>query len=119
MRISDWSSDVCSSDLEGAEPQEGGVAISLRLVVEPVVVTGDRDELQPVAEFDAGIEHCAASPRRRDADRVDFDFIQTETPARLAIAGRYEARGGERREEAAEQEESGRAACRERVCQYV
>src|SRR3546814_7502479 len=111
MRISDWSSDVCSSDLviietdilvEGvkfraiddrAEPQRRCVAIGLRLAVKPLVIAGNRDQLQPVAEFDAPVENDATSPRRRGADRVLLAFVKHKTTTRLAIArGNQDAR---------------------------
>src|SRR3546814_19381802 len=104
MRISDWSSDVCSSDLviietdilvEGvkfraiddrAEPQRRCVAIGLRLAVKPLVIAGNRDQIQPVAEFEARVENDATSPRRRGADRVLLEFVKPKYTSRLALA---------------------------------
>src|SRR3546814_19204645 len=34
MRISDWSSDVCSSDLDGATPQKGYPMVSMKPLTE-------------------------------------------------------------------------------------
>src|SRR3546814_4762788 len=51
MRISDWSSDVCSSDIEGVEENSDAVA-----VIEAVVTLGRRLGLEIVAE---GIENEA------------------------------------------------------------
>src|SRR3546814_18855456 len=89
MRISDWSSDVCSSDLE--HPSDGGGARSSR---------GDR------ARVDDDGAHVAVGPRAdledqqcsRDGYRHDHLLGEVEAPRCLQI---------------------GRASCRERVCQYV
>src|SRR3546814_3727904 len=69
-----------------AEPQRRCVAIGLRLAVKPLVIAGNRDQLQPVAEFEARVENDATSPRRRGADRVLLEFVKPKTTTRLAIA---------------------------------
>src|SRR3546814_4649336 len=87
MRISDWSSDVCSSDLPLAEEgvDEAGLA--------GVELAGDHQQEQP----------------RELLGRL------AET---LEIGGlNVGAEGLEGAREAPQQ--IGRAACRERVCQYV
>src|SRR3546814_2600833 len=83
MRISDWSSDVCSSDLEGLR--------------RPVPDPGGRD-LRPPARTAAG-QGRQRRPRREE--------------------GRHRLLAGARRAEAVRLAEIGRAAGRERVCQYV
>src|SRR3546814_19565243 len=54
MRISDWSSDVCSSDLVGVEAgelaTEGDEVAGVEVLVEPHVVHSVRDELVERAE---------------------------------------------------------------------
>src|SRR3546814_8719446 len=76
MRISDWSSDVCSSDLTGA-----AVAVDADIGV-------GQQGLQSVAEW----------MRRGHASRCGT----RKAPAQVTNTA-----------------EIGRAACRERVCQYV
>src|SRR3546814_13602791 len=89
MRISDWSSDVCSSDL-----------------------AADRED-----RLDARVPALAG----RAAGRVALD---DEDLALLGV-GRLAVRELAGQTAAAEQtlagagQESGRASCRERVCQYV
>src|SRR3546814_18532590 len=108
MRISDWSSDVCSSDL---------FAEFDALAFENV------RKLQAVAA-EIGLQR---THRRAHLLRAHFD---------RAVAGRQRAAhvvfdaiddGRARRSpdaieittEQAEQQQIGRASCRERVCQYV
>src|SRR3546814_6093214 len=94
MRISDWSSDVCSSDLGAAEP----------------VGVGDLADAVDLADA------------RQQRHRQGLDERQPRLglqPLRAvrALTGLGEA--GAHAVEQAEQQEIGRASCRERVCQYV
>src|SRR3546814_8055556 len=97
MRISDWSSDVCSSDLQGAlQPQRSDRHDLAR----------GADVLDPRAEVDLDMgrdAECAGNPlnqRRRN-----------KTPEkRLAVIARQPPDLDMK---------IGRASCRERVCQYV
>src|SRR3546814_2410482 len=93
MRISDWSSDVCSSDLteagilrvDGSLGWRGDqVPLVLRLHGDEVLVSNTRD-LRAVASPDLTVRYAAGQP--------------------LNVTG--------------EVTELGRAPCRERVCQYV
>src|SRR3546814_5321556 len=90
MRISDWSSDVCSSDLEHRRHGEGrgGVAARLEPQHRGRVVEVEQG-LGRAPEEDAG--------RNRGAERH-------REPAPARENGRRKI---------------GRASCRERVCQYV
>src|SRR3546814_15568884 len=100
MRISDWSSDVCSSDLP--------VAV---LVLAPRAAGAWRvaaDAVRPGRDFLFG-----EVARRRDLERRHARGHQSQRPcidiAAVVLAGeRIEMRG-----------EIGRASWRERVCQYV
>src|SRR3546814_11291373 len=85
MRISDWSSDVCSSDLLRAGGDRGSRAGLRRLVV---LGTGARPGLRPGCGG-LGADHRLPLCARPGDAAVDYDG------------------------------EIGRAACRERVCQYV
>src|SRR3546814_4507864 len=97
MRISDWSSDVCSSDLFG----EGGGDQHL-----PGLELARFELLVGVDDVDV-----AARPALV-ADIIGEGFRQRDfgLGERLGIAA---ARLGDRLDEI------GRASCRERVCQYV
>src|SRR3546814_18233528 len=116
MRISDWSSDVCSSDLLWAAPRwrEEGVAIE-----------------QHWSARDAGdgwrfpVE--APPPPRRGARRFDAGELDEPLPLAMAAAGLEQvlawgvpgiaAALGERTP--APDDEIGSASCRDSVCQHV
>src|SRR3546814_3206112 len=88
MRISDWSSDVCSSDLRQAPAPLLHAALRAEVRQHQV---GQRLVVRGVGRMDLG------SPLRR-------------LRAQLGAIGLAEQ---------GDPEEIGRAACRERVCQYV
>src|SRR3546814_15353202 len=107
MRISDWSSDVCSSDL-GADAEIVGVALQ---------VAGRRDpwseRREGVARLAAGRIETAGPARNVPHAGVVHDRIAENVIPRLV-----------RRDVAAgtadhDRQQIGRASCRERVCQYV
>src|SRR3546814_12610586 len=97
MRISDWSSDVCSSDLRAAEPDVAQVfdADGHHALLQAMT----RTELPQTALHDA-CEHARSHGQQ--------PVVEAE--------GRVVAHGAVH---AQEQIEIGRASCRERVCQYV
>src|SRR3546814_12360330 len=95
MRISDWSSDVCSSDLAGIVTNHGGTTshaaiVSRELRVPAIVGTGNATEV--IAENQDITISCADGDVGTIYDGT-IDFSVTE--------------------------EIGRASCRERECQYV
>src|SRR3546814_10750959 len=97
MRISDWSSDVCSSDLAGAVGVDGVAGVGVVVVVRrgaPVVQRG-------------GLVDAVLRPirirMRYDGGTVGFAGIHVQG----------------KRVPAAKDVEIGRASCRERVCPYV
>src|SRR3546814_15549652 len=92
MRISDWSSDVCSSDLEIGDDLVEPLACRVH------IGAGTHDHL----------DHEDAELRERLVVGADLD-------RELFLA--HELIGETRRIEPTEQ--IGRATCRERVCQYV
>src|SRR3546814_10477710 len=98
MRISDWSSDVCSSDLA----PEG---IDLEAIRERA------------AEHADDAQALSTNVRQRaEALTEDAQTIQGEAQAnRAAYADSIDATGTD----AVLDFEIGRASCRERVCQYV
>src|SRR3546814_12200647 len=101
MRISDWSSDVCSSDLGFGCQRDAGVVV---------------DDVE-----------TAVSAHRRLHEIVDVRFAGYIAAARERFAaGCLHLRGdrfGVRLADVAEDEsgdvQTGRASCRERGCQYV
>src|SRR3546814_18297753 len=96
MRISDWSSDVCSSDLRLAleSARTGDIRSSAHVVHEPVHAVADIGLERGYNEARGG-----KSKRRR---------------AQLSNHGRLPSRSGERCGP-----EIGRAAFRDRGCRYV
>src|SRR3546814_7758998 len=97
MRISDWSSDVCSSDLivsVAERPQNGQV------IVDSVITTGA--PFLPLHQPDQVIvdrrliQHNEPSERSQCRPRTEDDIGPPSCPSQI-----------------------GRASCRERVCQYV
>src|SRR3546814_8857546 len=92
MRISDWSSDVCSSDL---------IVLALQRIVSRTVNPMD-PAVVSVTQIHAG---------------TNFNVI----PAEAVITGTTRALTVEVHDllEARVRQEIGRASCRERVCQYV
>src|SRR3546814_4267327 len=79
MRISDWSSDVCSSDLPLSGPGGASRAGTLAVALHPAVGAARRG---------AGVagRHLPADPRRADCGRG---------AAGAAVPGEYSAGGGD------------------------
>src|SRR3546814_17928025 len=109
MRISDWSSDVCSSDLgdRRARVSAGGLLL-------------DRDRgRQPFDMIDIGLLHQFEELARIGRERLDIAALPigidgVDREARFARA----RQAGDPRERVAG-DEIGRASCRERVGRYV
>src|SRR3546814_4651055 len=97
MRISDWSSDVCSSDL----------IVAIEAVAEIDRLDIEHDERSPDRHAMAGLELrrigalIAALPAKC---REAFVLRKVQGLSQREIAGRMQI---------------GRASCRGRVCQYV
>src|SRR3546814_3536914 len=89
MRISDWSSDVCSSDLYGV-PETFVVSAEGRIIHKHVGPLTQKD-------LDETILPMIEALRRGETHSAD-------------LVDRSPERAGQ---------EIGRASCRERVCQYV
>src|SRR3546814_6759972 len=112
MRISDWSSDVCSSDLAFVDPVRGKAARGLeRQDARQGAIIGETHRLQPMVEG-AGAEVAAqpfgnARPERggiaahRPLSRI-LPIAMSALPHLVCPL-----------------DQIGRASCRERVCQYV
>src|SRR3546814_4950370 len=105
MRISDWSSDVCSSDLPGLH-HGGGMKIRRHRR------RGGHGLRQPEVErklraFGQGAEED--EDERRKIKIVGPDLVAGgQDPIEVVAA-----------DDVSDDQEIGRASCRERVCQYV
>src|SRR3546814_15584459 len=100
MRISDWSSDVCSSDLTGAVTRHG-----LRTPTSRADLRLEADPLAPVLPI---IGHHTTKVGMSDFRRPILRPISRRSALRCV---RFWA--------ASLSPKIGRASCRERVCQYV
>src|SRR3546814_2639975 len=97
MRISDWSSDVCSSDLEGGADRRGIVRL-----LRPGLGAGAEQRGQPAARFHR-LDGDVAGRQLRGMLRPFLEIVpDRESAAALDLAVQI-----------------GSASCRERVCQYV
>src|SRR3546814_13130472 len=103
MRISDWSSDVCSSDLHG-QAQVPAVPIGLGFAI-------DRNRTEAAAL--GGTEHA----RQRAFSLAQGEVKLVAHGANPRVVGQGRLRMAQRR--GAGRAEIGRASWRERVCQDV
>src|SRR3546814_8102579 len=104
MRISDWSSDVCSSDLkrDGAADDQRNL-IALPEMPHARAHRGIGDAVG-FGELDPGFRGLSLGIEQPEIDDILAD--------RCHVCGLKEGAG-------VDPEEIGRASCRERVCQYV
>src|SRR3546814_15513251 len=125
MRISDWSSDVCSSDLAGAlmlgrRDVVGGLIATGAVACSPPPVSNDietREPDQPPVTFEPSPDLAAIATR--SGGRLGVAALDTgsgrrighDQDARYALCSTFKA------PLAAAQ--IGRASCRERMGQYV
>src|SRR3546814_13708521 len=100
MRISDWSSDVCSSDLFGLD--------QLLENAELVVGIEDGEIALQADQFGVAAEHLRRDAVKGAEPGHALDRVADHAPDALAHFARRLVG-----------EEIGRASCRERVCQYV
>src|SRR3546814_9237096 len=105
MRISDWSSDVCSSDLV-QQAWEGII---------PALQAG---------KYDAIMAGMSITAKRKEV--IDFSRAYAQTPALFVVTKTNESadfttetKRVDLTEIDAAEQKIGRASCRERVCQYV
>src|SRR3546814_13932929 len=105
MRISDWSSDVCSSDLEAELARSRAAAArgasgeaNPQQVAEGLVAVIERTEHGEAVIFTVDIDPALRLPIE-DSDLAEMLGALVENAARHA--------------------KIGRASCRGRVCQYV
>src|SRR3546814_11891666 len=105
MRISDWSSDVCSSDLILIEVRKGNArrAAAAGQVVDELVAHG----IDVGGQVGAHIGEAAFIGRFAlrigiTAAQIELDAVEIELGDELRV-----------------DQQIGRESCRERVCQYV
>src|SRR3546814_3251051 len=120
MRIIDWSSDVCSSDLVMLVllVESGGLFKRVELAID-----ADAGEagLLPLRQLLAILALAAAYDRREEVEARALRQLHhavDHLAHRLRCDGEAGG-GGVRDADARPEEEIGRASCRERVCQYV
>src|SRR3546814_13126018 len=125
MRISDWSSDVCSSDLKVSVPSfnfdiEFEVESYLRYQGQAFV---DRFDANTYLLMTKALDYF--DPARDFGDRLDQAFARTRARF-LVIAFTSDWRFSPARSRefvkalvASDRDVIGRASCRGRVCQYV
>src|SRR3546814_11258420 len=110
MRISDWSSDVCSSDL-----RQFDIEVAAE-IVEQGRTREAQSEFDRESEQSADREHPEARHRLvRDDAVVDVHREQRQREAEQVDHQRRPEHGVE----GTAHPQSGRASCRERVVQYV
>src|SRR3546814_13986757 len=122
MRISDWSSDVCSSDLVDNSSGDVDASFDYRLTDGD----GDTDEATQPISIEDGADPTAGGPLSLSVDEDDLPGGTDQQPEP----------GGDRIHEgmlgftagsddltsfafSPDLSKIGRASCRERVCQYV
>src|SRR3546814_11922862 len=115
MRISDWSSDVCSSDLVGSFHQLGEWHVGHAPLLEDLIrdwVEGQERASEPLKDIGHDRANAASShdPDRSVAEIEPKQAIQREVPLPDPDIRPVQLAG---------ESQYGRAACRERVCQYV
>src|SRR3546814_5593445 len=109
MRISDWSSDVCSSDLRGAvilarEPRREPAGAEFRRDRDEQYAECEREQGQAVYRVEPGVEPRVGEEDRDEQDRDRADLA-------LDLFGQLAARHTGAEDEAAEHrvDEIGRA----------
>src|SRR3546814_5857665 len=97
MRISDWSSDVCSSDLLTSATKSNGIAITMPW-------------------WDSRVEAMAATYPQVRTDKYHIDILAAQfvlNPDRFDVVVASNLFGD------ILSDQIGRASCRERVCKHV
>src|SRR3546814_14916584 len=105
--MSDWSSDVCSSDLAGLADRQRPGLHRQPLGDDPAPVEHHEVELQGVESLPAGVFHHQVGPA---GALLRLELVQLDADGLAA---------GRLRQGRPSGQEIGRESCRERVCQYV
>src|SRR3546814_15665973 len=126
MRISDWSSDVCSSDLRSLDhtrierrlaADDGGVELVPVLYSEnrPGVDGGVLQQEKPSRPLGAVQRRAVHRARVMEGDHAGMSGEGNRLREFDAAGNRIDAAAID----PVDMVETGRASCRERVCQYV
>src|SRR3546814_17369858 len=81
MRISDWSSDVCSSDLEqifGHKAEEMIGQPIIRII--PAELRQEAEEILSKLRRGERIEHFETIRQRKNGERIDYSLPRTQVP---------------------------------------
>src|SRR3546814_20223552 len=113
MRISDWSSDVCSSDLDEFLKRTVGDRHQFRFIVS----AEDGAEYPDLKPYIRRLMAQAEQDMGTKLDWVAVDHFNTERPHTPLVLRGIGDRGDHLI--IAREYTIGRASCRERVCQYV
>src|SRR3546814_12644928 len=106
MRISDWSADVCSSDL--TEQQFGDIIIKTG-------ADGEVTRLADVSRIELGAGEYALRSLLDNKSAVALPVLLQPGANALELADNVRSTMAELKKTF----QNGRASCRERVCQYV
>src|SRR3546814_15598204 len=123
MRISDWSSDVCSSDLATAIANNSGAGLAANGTM-TLNSSGDIANYGSLYTGSQMVLNAGHTIRNYRNAAMDSDGSITATGDKFVNNSNVNAKGNititanEFRNEV-EGGEIGRASCRERVCQYV
>src|SRR3546814_18959037 len=104
MRISDWSSDVCSSDLKHGDNQPSSVLSGGAMHEEGQLAVRYGFEQRPDI-WRKGLWHGRIVDPHRFQRALNGGVRAQNVPSAVAVRPKLS--------------EIGRASCRERVCQYV
>src|SRR3546814_13241565 len=118
MRISDWSSDVCSSDLHTPRGSELALATGEAFDVKVKTTVQSRERLSSSkwrTSMRYEISNAKTQPISVDLTQAGLDFALNDT--RIIEESQKSQRI--RSDAARWTVQIGRASCRERVCQYV
>src|SRR3546814_9196033 len=83
MRISDWSSDVCSSDLPGIG-WRGNLGPAIAAVIAPVQLHAE------MAQVQRGIKRSVPRIVQHHADRRSHEGGAGDVPVALSLAAQFE-----------------------------
>src|SRR3546814_18480160 len=113
MRISDWSSDVCSSDLKILSEGDGADVVE---ALQQWCEGEDEDDCFQARVIEERRQRlCQQCDNRGGAQPAQ----QTEGPGGIIVTALRFLVLDQRQLKAELAEQIGRASCRERVCQYV
>src|SRR3546814_14735322 len=126
MRISDWSSDVCSSDLrirslvrEHASPHFLFIDETAPMLEDPIFCTSVKTLLREHRKLRGSVNLCFQDASAIESSGI-AEVILNQCPTVFLFPNASAKRAAYQMFDLTEAPwEIGRASCRERVCQYV